>query len=264
MEAQSGAIAVIILGFLLGLKHATDADHVVAVGTIVSEYRNAFKSLWIGASWGLGHTAPLLILGIVILLLKSVVMDFYEGVAHYFEFGVALMLVFLGLQVYWNLRKKDLHVHEHAHDGDSHMHIHGTHSSVEDPSIETGHALFNPGRPFFRLKSFVIGFIHGMAGSAAVMLVLLPTIDSFMTGLFYLILFGVGTVFSMALITILLSVPFVLGANNRRITAVINGVAGSASILFGLLLMADIAFGTELTSPFYLPIEESQIEKLIE
>jgi|TARA_B110000014_G_scaffold253755_1_gene233510 ABC-type nickel/cobalt efflux system permease component RcnA len=253
LDTDSGAIAVVILGFLLGLKHATDADHVVAVGTIVSEYRNAFRSLWIGASWGLGHTAPLLILGIVILLLKSAVMDFYEGVAHYFEFGVAIMLVFLGLQVYWNLRRRELHVHEHAHDGDAHMHIHGTHSSQDDPSIEERHSLFNPGRPFFRAKSFVIGFIHGMAGSAAVMLVLLPTIDSFMTGLGYLILFGVGTVFSMALITILLSVPFVLGANNRRITSIVNGVAGTASIIFGLLLMSDIAFDTGLTDPFYLP-----------
>jgi len=264
LDSDSGAIAVIILGFLLGLKHATDADHVVAVGTIVSEYRNALRSLWIGASWGLGHTAPLLILGIVILLLKSAVMDFYEDVAHYFEFGVAVMLVFLGLQVYWNLRRRELHVHEHDHDGDAHMHIHGTHSSQEDPSIEKEHSLLSPGRPFFRAKSFVIGFIHGLAGSAAVMLFLLPTIDSFMRGLLYLILFGVGTVISMALITILLSIPFVIGANNRRITNVVNGIAGSASIIFGLLLMSDIALGTELTNLFYVPIEESQIEKLIE
>lgn len=253
MDSDSGAIAVVILGFLLGLKHATDADHVVAVGTIVNEYGNAFRSLWVGASWGLGHTTPLLILGIVILLIKSAVMDFYKGVAHYFEFGVAAMLIFLGLQVYWNLRRRQLHVHQHAHDGDSHMHIHGTHSSQEDPSIEKSHSLFNPGRPFFRLKSFLIGLIHGMAGSAAVMLVLLPTIDTFTTGLVYLILFGVGTVFSMALITILLSVPFVLSSNNEKITTIVNGVAGTASIIFGLLLMSDVAFDTKLTEPFYLP-----------
>ena len=253
MDSDSGAIAVVILGFLLGLKHATDADHVVAVGTIVNEYGNALRSLWVGASWGLGHTTPLLVLGIVILLIKSAVMDFYKGVAHYFEFGVAAMLIFLGLQVYWNLRRRQLHVHQHAHDGDSHMHIHGTHSSQEDPSIEKPHSLFNPGRPFFRLKSFLIGLIHGMAGSAAVMLVLLPTIDTFTTGLVYLILFGVGTVFSMALITILLSVPFVISSNNERITNIVNGVAGTASIIFGLLLMSDVAFDTKLTEPFYLP-----------
>jgi ABC-type nickel/cobalt efflux system permease component RcnA len=253
LDSDSGAIAVVILGFLLGLKHATDADHVVAVGTIVSEYGNAFRSLWVGVSWGLGHTAPLLILGIIILLLKSAVMDFYERVAHYFEFGVAAMLIFLGLQVYWNLRRRQLHVHQHAHDGDSHMHIHGTHSSQEDPSIEKPHSLFNPGRPFFRLKSFLIGFMHGMAGSAAVMLVLLPTIDTFTTGLVYLILFGVGTVFSMALITILLSVPFVISSNNKRVTNIVNGAAGTVSIIFGILLMSDVAFDTKMMELFYLP-----------
>jgi len=81
----------------------------------------------------------------------------------------------------------------------------------------------------------------------------LPTIDTFTTGLFYLILFGVGTVFSMALITILLSVPFVISSNNKRITNIVNGVAGTASIVFGLLLMSDVAFDTKLTEPFYLP-----------
>ena len=72
MEFGSGAVAAVTLGFLLGLKHATDAAHVVAVATIVSEFKNAFRSLWIGASWGIGHTAPLLVLGIIILIFKEV------------------------------------------------------------------------------------------------------------------------------------------------------------------------------------------------
>ena len=84
MEFGSGAVAAITLGFLLGLKHATDADHVVAVATIVSEFKNAFRSLWVGASWGIGHTVPLLILGIIILAFKEVVMESYENVASYF------------------------------------------------------------------------------------------------------------------------------------------------------------------------------------
>ena len=88
-------LAALTMGFLLGLKHATDADHVVAVATIVSEFKNAFRALWVGASWGLGHTVPLLVLGIVIILFKNVVMDSYEDVAPYFEFGVGVMLRFL-------------------------------------------------------------------------------------------------------------------------------------------------------------------------
>ena len=80
MNAESGALAAIILGFLLGLKHATDADHVVAVSTIVNQYRNAFRGIWVGASWGLGHTAPLIVIGLIILAFKGAVLDFYEDV----------------------------------------------------------------------------------------------------------------------------------------------------------------------------------------
>ena len=111
-------LAALTMGVLLGLKHATDADHVVAVATIVNEFKNAFRALWVGVSWGLGHTLPLLVLGIVIILFKNVVMDSYGDVAPYFEFGVGVMLVFLGIQVYWTLKKGRLHIHHHDHDGD--------------------------------------------------------------------------------------------------------------------------------------------------
>ena len=117
---DAGVLYALVLGLLLGLKHATDADHVVAVTTIVSEYRNAWRGIWIGGSWGLGHTTPLLVLGIAILLLKESLLDRYDGVASYFEFGVGVMLVFLGAQVFWNIRRGRLHVHVHQHDGDQH------------------------------------------------------------------------------------------------------------------------------------------------
>mgnify|MGYP002023662133 CR=1 FL=1 len=81
MEIESGVMSALALGFLLGLKHATDADHVVAVSTIVSQYRNAWKGLWVGSSWGLGHTTPLLVLGIVILIFKEAVLERYEATA---------------------------------------------------------------------------------------------------------------------------------------------------------------------------------------
>ena len=246
MDFGSGALAAIILGFLLGLKHATDADHVVAVATIVNEFKNAFRAIWIGASWGLGHTVPLLILGIVILIFKEVVLETYDGIAHYFEFCVGLMLVFLGLQVYWTLKRGRLHVHQHDHDGDDHLHIHGTHPEEETPAVKEKHGMFNHGKPFFRMKSFIIGLIHGLAGSAAVMLALLPTIDSFMAGLAYLLLFGVGTIFSMALVTIALSAPFAMSGSHDRLNKIVSGLAGTASILFGVALMSDITLGTSL------------------
>lgn len=246
MTTEYGAIAAIILGLILGLKHATDADHVVAVTTMVSEFKNPLRSLWVGASWGLGHTTPLLILGIIILLFKEAVLDQYESVAPILEFGVAIMLVFLGLQVFWNLRKGKLHTHHHDHDDGPHLHIHGTHSPEEAPEIEKPHGKFSIGKPFFRMKSFTIGIIHGLAGSAAVMLVLLPTIESFVAGLSYIILFGVGTIASMSVITIIISVPFAMSGNNMKLNNAVNSIAGLVSILFGLALGSDLALGTTI------------------
>ena len=246
MNAESGALAAIILGFLLGLKHATDADHVVAVSTIVNQYRNAFRGIWVGASWGLGHTAPLIVTGLIILAFKGAVLDFYEDVAPVFEFGVGVMLVFLGLQVYWNLRKGRLHVHQHASEGNAHLHIHGTHEAEDEPAVEKRHGILNPGKPFFRMKSFIIGMVHGLAGSAAVMLALLPTIDSFLAGISYLVLFGVGTVLSMAIITIVLSVPFAITGAYQKLNIIVSGVAGAISIIFGIALMSDNALDTAI------------------
>lgn len=96
MDFGSGAVTALVLGLLLGLKHATDADHVVAVSTIVSEYRNAWRGLWVGVSWGLGHTTPLVVVGIAILLLKEPAAQLYEDYAPFLEFGVGIMLVLLG------------------------------------------------------------------------------------------------------------------------------------------------------------------------
>ena len=246
MDLESGALVALTLGFLLGLKHATDADHVVAVSTIVGEYRNAWRGIWVGGSWGLGHTTPLLILGIVILAFKEAVLDHYESVAPVFEFGVGIMLVLLGAQVFWNLRRRRLHVHEHAHDAGPHVHIHGSHRPDADVGGEAPHGFFHLGKPFFRMKSYTIGVVHGLAGSAAVMLVLLPTLSSFWVGVGYLLLFGVGTMLSMAAITLLLGIPFALTGARNRLSRAVASVAGAGSLAFGALLMYDIAMGTSL------------------
>ncbi len=234
------------MGFLLGLKHATDADHVVAISAIASEYRNAWKGIWVGVSWGLGHTTPLLGIGIIILILKDRVLDVYADVAPIFEFGVGAMLVFLGIQVYWGIRKGALHVHDHEHDGTKHVHIHATHTEEADPTIEQEHGFFRPGKPFFRAKSYFIGIMHGLAGSAAVMLAFLPTISSTFVGVAYIALFGIGTIFSMAIITLALGIPFAISGSYKRLNKIVSAVAGGLSIVFGAALMSDVALGTHL------------------
>ena len=135
MDLDSGIIAALTLGLLLGLKHATDADHVVAVSTIAREFGSAWRGIWVGASWGLGHSTPLLILGVVILLLKDAVLDGYADAAPMLEFGVGVMLVLLGAQVFWNLKRGRLHVHAHGHDHGQaeHLHIHASHPIGSEP-----------------------------------------------------------------------------------------------------------------------------------
>ena len=247
--ATGGALAVLALGFLLGLKHATDADHVVAVSTVVTEQRNIWRGLWIGASWGAGHSTPLLVLGLIILAFQGLVLARYEAVAPYLEFGVGIMLVYLGASVVWNIRRSRLHVHQHAHGDDSqHMHVHGSHEAQTEhgEDIERHNGFFSLGKPVFRFKSYVIGVIHGLAGSAAVMLVLLLSIDSFWVGVGYLLLFSVGTVISMGAVTVLPAVPFVATGGNAVLSKVVTVVAGVASIAFGIALMSEIALDVSI------------------
>lgn len=240
--ANAGLTAALILGLLLGLKHATDADHVVAVSTIVSEYRNAWRGLWIGASWGLGHTLPLLLVGITILLLR---IPFPEQYALWLEFGVGIMLVLLGLQVFWNIRRRQIHIHGHTHQENPHLHLH---SHELAPQPDSHHSFFSVGKPFFRLKSFIVGMVHGLAGSAAVMLLVLTSITSFWVGLLYIALFGIGTILSMGVITLLMGIPFSISGRFERVNRLIQTVAGTSSIIFGIFLMYQIGMVQGLLS----------------
>ncbi|MSQ40263.1 MAG: urease accessory protein UreH [Dehalococcoidia bacterium] len=234
----SGPVAALVLGFLLGLKHATDADHVVAVSTIVSEYRNAWRGLWVGASWGLGHTTPLFVVGIAILLLRGSFLE-PERFSPALEFLVGVMLVFLGLQVFWSLRRRRIHAHEHGHVQEAHAHRH-THELPVEPESHHGFLhLGGAGKPFFRLKSYLVGLVHGLAGSAIVLLALLTT-TPFWAGIGLIFLFGVGTILSMGLLTFLMGIPFALSGRYERLNRAIAGVAGAASIGFGAFLMYEI------------------------
>ena len=207
---------------------------------------NVFKSLWVGVSWGLGHSTPLLVLGILILLIKESLMEAYESVATYFEFGVAIMLVLLGLQVFYKLFNGNIHIHSHEHD-EAHTHLHGSHDHDNDniDHHDQRHPLLTM-FPFFRPKSFVIGLIHGMAGSAAVMLAILPTTPSIFAGILFLLLFSVGTMLSMAIMTIILALPFRY-SSSEKISNYIIGFFGLLSVALGSALGSDIALGTSFT-----------------
>src|SRR5690349_8325878 len=117
------AVTVLTIGFTLGLKHATEVDHVVAISTIVSQHKNVFRAAIVGALWGAGHTASLLVVGAIVLLLRVAIPRRVSG---WLEFCVALMIIVLGISALWRALKKgtQIHVHQHSHDGLTHKHIH--------------------------------------------------------------------------------------------------------------------------------------------
>jgi ABC-type nickel/cobalt efflux system permease component RcnA len=236
--AELGLFAALALGIVLGLRHALDPDHVVAVSTIVSEYRNPLRSFWVGISWGLGHTTTLLLAGIVIIALRLTIPD---RLALFLEFGVGIMLVGLGVQVIYSFQRKKVHQHAHGHEEDAHTHFH---SHAENPAHSPEHhGVKGVGKPFFRKKSYFIGTIQGLAGSAALTLLVLASIDSPLAGMGYILLFGLGSVLSMGVMTILISMPIVFSANRLpNLNRFIQPGVGVLSILFGVFLMYKIGF----------------------
>lgn len=230
---EASFYAAFALGLILGVKHALDADHVIAVSTIVSEHKNLKWASLIGVFWGLGHTATLFAVGLLVIGLRVTISP---RLALGLEFLVALMLVFLGASILWrSFRDERLHAHVHAHNPEAHTHFHLHGTTEEDHS--------HP-HPFRSMrKPFLVGMVHGLAGSAALMLLVLTTIPSPLAGLAYIFIFGIGSVGGMLALSSMIALPFVFTA--RRFTLLnrwIRLVAGIASVAFGLLLGWEIGF----------------------
>lgn len=193
------ALTPILLGVLLGLRHATDADHVVAVTTIVARERSLLRAARVGAVWGVGHTLTLLVLGGSIVAFRLVIPP-HVGLG--LEFGVAVMLVGLGFQ---NIRQA---------------------KQDNPPGIS---------------RPLVVGLVHGLAGSAAVALLVLTTIRETVPAVAYLLMFGFGTILGMMLVTVLLAAPALYAtAKVDRWRAQVRWAAGALSIVFGLLLAREL------------------------
>lgn len=224
MNADAPLLATLGLGLVLGLRHALDADHLVAVAAIAGRGRSLWRSSAVGAWWGLGHGAALLFASGAVILMRRAIPP---RAALALEIGVGLMLVFLGADLLRKLRRGDLrvHAHEHVHDGGAahrHLHVHG-----ED---RAGHAAHHVGR-----KPFLVGVLHGLAGSAALTLVVLSTIASPWAGLLYVFVFGFGTILGMLVMSTIVGLPFALASRRAASLSVrIQALAALGSIGFGL------------------------------
>lgn len=226
---ETSALTVLVLGFFLGLKHAVEADHLAAVGTIVSERKSLWSSAIVGGIWGLGHTISLFVAGIFVLLLNFQISEQTERIL---EFCVGIMLLFLGLNVFRKIAQGGkLHFHPHEHGTHEHVHPH-IHELDKVDSSNSHHGLkFSP-------KALLIGMVHGLAGSAALMLLVIPTIESRPLGLLYIAVFGIGSIGGMILMSLLVGLPFHFTATKfNQYNRILQGIAGLVSIVFGLLIV---------------------------
>jgi ABC-type nickel/cobalt efflux system permease component RcnA len=230
---SSGSLAAILLsGFIVGLWHALDADHLAAVSTIVSERRSLLSSSLIGGWWGLGHTCSLLLAGVAVILLQVRISPRLEQAM---EFCVALMLVGLGLNVFYKLlRGSAPHVHAHTHGTRTHIHPH-FHTHTDE--ARSHHGLKLGARPL------LIGMVHGLAGSAGLFLLGIAAIQSVFGKFAYIALFGIGSVGGMMLMSSLLSLPaYFTAARFAGAYRAVRLLAGCFSFGFGVWMMYEIGF----------------------
>lgn len=271
---MTSLLAVCVLGFFLGMRHATDPDHVIAVTTIVSRHRTTAGAAMIGALWGVGHTLTIVVVGAGIILLGWVIPP---RVGLSLELSVGLMLIVLGLMNLTGVLQRvteivtppagppgTVHAHPHPHGDYVHTHVHG-HEPESHPHAPDQTPLARLDRWLGRLglyqtaRPLVVGVVHGLAGSAAVALLVLTTIGNTGWSILYLLLFGAGTIVGMMLVTAGIAWPLAhAGARFPSLPQRLRVASGVISLVFGLALayqvgVVDGLFGA---NPRWTPVTD--------
>jgi len=213
-------------GFLLGMQHALEADHIAAVSSIAARRTDMREIVKHGLTWGLGHTVTLFVFAGAAMLLGQAIPENVSGLA---EFAVGVMLVGLGAHVLWRLWRDRVHAHVHRHGATAHLHFH-SHAGEARPHSESNHAH----RHDFRWRTLLVGLMHGAAGSAALLVLAATQIVSPLYGLLYLLLFGFGSMLGMGMLSAAIAVP--LAASARRLTwanRALQGTVGVVTIAIG-------------------------------
>ncbi|WP_377890333.1 sulfite exporter TauE/SafE family protein [Alkalihalobacillus sp. R86527] len=198
----SSLTSVLLVGLILGIKHSIEPDHVIAVSTVASDTKKWWRSSLAGVYWGIGHTATLFVVGMMVIALKGTIP---EGWSLWMELIVGVMLIYLGcMSILTSRREKN---------GEREK------------------------RPF--LKSAVIGSIHGLAGSGALVLLTMSAVDGILEGALYIAVFGLGTVVGMLFFTTVIAIPFLL-SNRKSIHYNLTRFTGLISVLFGVYYMYSV------------------------
>ncbi|SFD38748.1 sulfite exporter TauE/SafE family protein [Fictibacillus sp. FJAT-27399] len=201
---------ILVMALLLGLKHALDPDHIVAVTTIVSEKKKARFSALVGAWWGVGHMTTILVIGSAIiyfnLLISHSVEKLLEGI-------VGVMIIYLGVKAFYSLSLGKTHEHAASREKNRWM-----------------------------LRPLIVGLLHGLAGSTGVAYLFLSTIEDKYMGFLYLLVFGVGTLFSMVLATLLIGMPYSWASDHKKLNLLLTRSTGILSVIFGIYYLCEILF----------------------
>ena len=231
---------VLTLGLAMGLQHAFEPDHMAAISTQISKRRyklqpirkiiteGTFKSSFLGAMWGAGHTTTLVLMGLIVYLLA---INIPQNVFMGFEFIVGMMLVFLAFTTFSNKKLLQLkHLHTHTHDdGTVHTHPH-EHDDVHKHSH----------------KSYIIGCIHGLAGSGSLVVLTASTLGNIATVLSFILIFGIGSMIGMAMVSGLIGLPFAFIHKIESAHKALRYIAGFASLLIGFKILYEMAIVNNL------------------
>jgi high-affinity nickel permease len=202
-------LGIMGLGFLLGMQHALEADHIAAVSSIAARRTEVSDIVKHGLTWGFGHTLTLFVFAGAAILLGHAIP---QQMSRPLETAVGIMLIGLGGQLLWRLWRDRVHFHAHRHDdGVLHFHAHG-HVNETVPHANSVHRH----KHGFRWRSLVVGLMHGMAGSAALLILAVSQVSNPLSGMLYVLLFGIGSMLGMAALSSIIAVPLAVSA--RRLT----------------------------------------------
>lgn len=233
-------ISIIFLGFVIGMQHAMEADHIAAVASLATRNRSMNDTLRQGVAWGFGHALTLFVFGGLVVVMDSVIPEhFAQGL----ELAVGFMLVFLGIDVLRRLVKDRIHFHTHQHGETLHFHAHSHQVGLTHDNDPHQHE--HPGK--FPVRALFVGIMHGMAGSAALIILALNSVSSILQGLLYIAMFGVGSILGMAVLAIVISLP--LRYTSRSLTWAHNGLkamVGLVTIALGCLLIFELGINQGL------------------
>ena len=225
--------AILGLGFVLGMQHALEADHIAAVSSIAARRSDIGDILKHGLTWGLGHTLTLFVFAGCAILLGRAIPD---TIAKPIEAAVGIMLIGLGAHVLWRLWRDRVHFHRHSHgDGTVHVHAH-SHANQTVPHARASHEHIHG----FRWRTLVVGLMHGMAGSAALLVLAVSQATSPAIGLGYVALFGIGSMIGMGILSSLIAVPLAVSA--RWLTSAnrsLQGGVGIVTIAIGVMTIVE-------------------------